>query len=64
VGFYHAGIGQHQGGRPRRDRTATVGVQDQLVGRHGMLGHGVGKQGFEQGCTFRVLNTPSNDAAA
>ena len=29
-----------------------------------MPGHGVGKQGFEQGRTFRVLDPPSNDAAA
>ena len=51
VGFDHAEIGQHQGGRLR-------------LHRHGMPGHGVGKQGFEQGCTFGVLDTPADDAAA
>jgi len=64
VGFDHAEIGQHQGRRLGLHGPATIGVQGQLVGRHGMLGHGVRKQGFEQGRTFRVLDTPSNDAAA
>ena len=64
VGFDHAEIGQHQGRRLCFHWAATVGVQGQLVGRHGMLGHGVGKQGFEQGRTFGVLDPPSNDAAA
>ena len=45
VGFDHAEIGQHQGRRLGRHRAATVGVQGKLVGRHGMPGHGVGKQG-------------------
>jgi len=66
VGFYHAGIGRHQGCRlglhgctPRAYRG---GVQGKLVGQHGMPGHGVGKQGFELGRTFYVLDTPFNDA--
>jgi len=29
-----------------------------------MLAHGVGKQGFEQGRTFGVLESPADDAAA
>ena len=63
MGFDPAEIGQHQGGRLCLHRPATVGVQGKLVGRHGMPGHGVGKQGFEQGCTFGVLDAPANDAA-
>jgi len=63
VGFDHAEIGQHQGRRLCLHWAAAVGVQGQLVGRHGMLAHGVGKQGFEQGRTFRGLNTPSDDTA-
>ena len=50
VGFDHAEIGQHQGGRLR-------------LHRHGMLGHGVGKQGFEQGRTFVVPDPPADHAS-
>ena len=64
VGFDHAEIGQHQGRRLCLHWYTTIGVQRQLVGRHGMPGHGVGKQGFEQGCTFGVLDTPADHAAA
>ena len=63
VGFDHAEIGQHQGGRLGLHRAATVGVQGKLVGRHGMPGHGVGKQGFEQGRTFVVPDPPADHAS-
>jgi len=66
VGFDHAGIGRHQGRRLGLHGCATRacrgGVQRQLVGRHDMPGHGVRKQGFEQGRTFGVLDTPADDA--
>ena len=64
VGFDHAEIGQHQGRRLRLHWCTTVGVQGKLVGRHGMLGHGVEKQGFEQGCTFGVPDPPADDPPA
>ena len=41
VGFDHAEIGQHQGGRLCLHRLATVGVQRQLVGRHGVFRDGI-----------------------
>ena len=64
VGFDHAEIGQHQGGRLCLHRPATVGVQGKLAGRHGMPGHGVEKRGFEQGCTFGVPDPPADDPPA
>jgi len=58
VRFDHAEIGRHQGRRLRLHGCTTVGVQRQLVGRHGMPDHGARKQGFEQGCIFGVFDTP------
>ena len=49
VRFDHAEIGQHQGLR---------------LHRHGMPGHGVGKQGFEQGCTLGLPGRSQTKSAA
>ena len=46
VGSDHAESGEHQGRRLRLHWCTTVDVQGKLVGRHGMPGHGVGKQGL------------------
>ena len=64
VGLDDAEIRQHQGRRFGRDGCTTIGVQKQLAGGHGMFGHGVGKQSLEQGCSFRMFDSPRNDAAA
>ena len=57
-----AEVGQHQGGGLHR--TAAVGVEGQLTGRHGMLGEGVIEQNLEQGRAFGVRDTPADDPAA
>ncbi len=62
MGFDHAQISEHQGGRLRLHRSATVGMQGQLTGRHGMLAHGIEEQCLEQGRTFRVLDPPADNA--
>ena len=41
VGFDHAEIGQHRGGRFGLHRCATVGVPGKLVGRHGVFRDGI-----------------------
>ena len=64
VGFDHAQIGQHQGGRLCLHRGATIGVQRQLVGGHGMFDHGALEQGLELAGTFGVFDPPARDAAA
>ena len=39
-------------------------MQGQLVWRDGMFCHGVFEECFEQGGTFRILDAPTDDAAA
>ena len=41
VGFDHAEIGQHQGGRLCLHRPAAICMQRQLVGRHGVFRDGI-----------------------
>ncbi len=45
-------------------RAAPVGVQCQLVARHGMFLHRVDEQFLELGGAFRVLDAPANHPAA
>ena len=63
VGFDHAEIGEHQGGRLGLHGATAICVQRQLVGQHGMFGHGDLEQGFELNGTFGMLDAPADHAA-
>ena len=44
--------------------STTIGVQRQLIARHGMFAHRIGEQGLELAGILRVLDAPADDAAA
>jgi len=58
VGFGDAEIGEQERRGLGSHGTATVGMQGQLAGRHGMLGDGIVEQCREQGRAFSVGNAP------
>jgi hypothetical protein len=64
VGFEHPEIHQHQSGCFRFHRSAAIGMQRQLIARHGMFSHRIDEQFLELAGAFGVLNAPADNAAA
>src|ERR1700692_144624 len=64
VGFGDAEIGEQERRGLGSHGTATVGMQGQLAGRHGMLGDGIVEQCPEQGRAFSVGDAPADNSSA